>query len=296
MEPETASVTQSDLTYEETPIIQPVVQETVPSVPPEPRDALPEEQAPSVSHPTQSSFMSTLGTIFLFLILFTVGVGISVYLRQYMGSRTETSSQPSVTMKPLPTVSSPPYINNLLSPTASPTAALADLSAGWVTYHVISGSTKQPIPGVTFQLPSQVLAPICDGGSCASQGTYLSGGSRFTVAARGNGQLLVDARGNVALTDSSGKPFTVKQVTLSSGRKALDYSGLFSGTTVGGYTFSQMRGLMIEIDEDESLEMNHFAPSGVTAEFAKDDVEFDKIVASLMVARFSQATTSATQR
>jgi hypothetical protein len=177
-----------------------------------------------------------------------------------------------------------PYLDVLASPTASPTATVVDPYLGWKTVAVISGVTKQPVPGVSFKLPADVPAPICDGANCASQGTYLPNGSRFTVAPRGKGQLLVDARGTIVITDASGKPFTTKQITLAAGRRALEYSGLFSGTTVGGYTFSQMRGLMIEIDEDETLEMNHFTPSGVDADFAKDDALFDTIVASLTVA------------
>lgn len=267
------------LTYEETPVIEPVVEEKV---------ALPVE--PKQSH---GSFGANLGMILLFITLFGVGVGLSVFLRQFLATRSENTSQPTVT-NPTPTRAPSPYINAFLSPTASPTAAIADPYAGWKTYQVISGITKAAVVGISFKLPPDILAPICDGGSCASQGTYLPNGSRFTVAPRGKGQLLVDARGNIVVTDSSGKSFSTKQFTLTGGRKALEYSGLFSGTTVGGYTFSQMRGLMIEIDEDETLEMNHFTPSGVSAEFAKDDVLFDKIATTLMVARFPQATLTPT--
>ena len=260
--------------YEETPVIEPI---------------------PAEPNQPHHSIGTTLGMILLFIILFAVGVGLSVVLRQFIASRPETLPQPTA-IKPTSTTTPSPYINALLSPTASPTAAIVDSYAGWKTYQVISGTTKVAVPGISFKLPPEILSPICDGTSCASQGTYLPDGSRFTVAARGKGQLLVDARGNIVVTDSSGRSFTTKQVMLTGGRKALEYSGLFSGTTVGGYTFSQMRGLMIEIDEDETLEMNHFTPSGVTANFTKDDVLLDKIVASLTVARFSQATSSATRR
>lgn len=205
----------------------------------------------------------------LFIVLFAVGVWLSVVLRKFLASRSETPSQPTA-IKPTP------YVSGFLSPTASPTTAITDPYAGWETHKVISG--------ISFKLPPDVLSPICDGSNCASQGTYLPNGSRFTVAPRGKGHVLVDARGNIVVTDSSGKSFTTKPTTVAGGRNALEYSGLFSGTTVGGYTFSQMRGLMIEIDEDETLEMNHFTPSGVSAEFAKDEVLFDKIVASVTVA------------
>ncbi len=267
------------LTYEETPIIEPV------------------SPTPEVSQPKQThgSFGSTVGMILLFIVLFAVGVGLSVFLRQWLASRSVSPAQRTATsptpIPPTPDVKeASPTSGVLLTP--SPTSV--DPYAGWKTNQVISGVTKQPVPGISFKLPPEILTPICDGTNCASQGTYLPNGSRLTVAARGRGQLLVDARGNIVITDSSGKPFTTKNVTLAGGRKALEYAGLFSGTTVGGYTFSQMRGVMIEIDEDETLEMNHFTPSGVSAEFIKDDVLFDKIIASLTVSRFPQATTSAT--
>lgn len=274
------------LTYEETPVIEPIVQEPLTTSP----EVVPSSPQPRQTH---SSLWNTVVMILFFIILFAFGVGLSVILRQYFASRPEAPSQ-ITPVKPTSSNTQPPYVNALLAPTATPTAAIVDPYAGWKTYPVISGITKQPVPGISFKLPQEMLAPICDGESCASQGTYLSNGSRFTVAARGKGQLLVDARGNIVVTDSSGKLFSTKQITLIGGRKALEYSGLFSGTTVGGYTFSQMRGIMIEIDEDETLEMNHFTPSGVSAEFAKDDVLFDKIVASLLVAKFPQATLTPT--
>lgn len=269
-----------DLTYEETPVIEPIPASDVKEV------STPEVLSPPKTH---SSFGSTLGMIILFVILFAIGVGLSVVLRQYFASRSEAPPQTAIAT-PTPTIAPSPYVNALTSPTASPTAAIVGPYVGGKTYQVISGATKQPVLGISFKLPADVLAPMCDGATCASQGTYLPGGSRFTVAPRGKGQLLIDARGNVGLTDSSGKSFTVKQMTLQSGRKALEYTGDFRGSTVGGYTFSQMRGFMIEIDEGVTLEMNHFAPSGVSAEFTEDDVIFDEIIASLTVARFPQAT------
>lgn len=269
-QPEAASVSPpSPLNYEETPVIEPVPQE-----PPE------EIPSPELLAPPRHSFGGTVGIVFLFLILFVVGMGISVFLRQYLGSRSETSTVADV-LQPTPTSSPTPYVMNLLSPTATPTATIAPRSDVWKSYEVTSGTTKLPIAGLTFQLPPDVLAPICDGGNCASQGTYLPGGSRFTVAPRGRGQLLVDARGNVGLTDASGKSFVIKQVVLTNSKKALEYTGNFGGSTVGGYTFSSMHGFMIEIDDGMTLEMNHFAPSGLTVDFAADEEVFAKIVESV---------------
>lgn len=262
------------LTYEETPVIEPVPQE-----PPQ------EISSPAEhSHDMHHSFGSTVRMIFLFLVLFAVGMGISVVLRQYLGSYFQQSPETELVKSTLvSTVTPTPNVVALLTPIATPTAIAALSSDLWKSYPVIGGATKQTI-GMSFKLPPEILSPICDGASCASQGTYLPNGTRFTVAARGKGQLLADARGNIVVTDASGRAFMTKPTTVAGERKALEYTGLFSGTTVGGYTFSQMRGLMIEVDEDESLEMNHFIPSGVSADFAKDDALFDKIVASLTVA------------
>lgn len=262
------------LTYEETPVIEPIGEEPQHEV-----------QPPPAPH----SFGSTIGMILLFIILFGVGVGLSVFLRQYFeGQSTSQAGGQNPLPKSTPSIGSQtPTSGVLLTPTSLP-----DPYAGWIPYQVISGTTKAPISGISFKLPAEVLAPICDGGSCVSQGTYLPNGSRFTVAARGKGQSLADARGNIIVTDVSGKSFTTKPVTLLGGRKALEYSGLFSGTTVGGYTFAQMRGLMIEIDDTMTLEMNHFTPSGVNANFAADDIVFDKVVQSLVVSRFTTLTPS----
>ncbi|MDP1722037.1 MAG: hypothetical protein Q8L37_02400 [Candidatus Gottesmanbacteria bacterium] len=270
-QPQNSNVAQpSSLTYEETPVIESVPQEPPQEIP------FPSELPKPIHH----SFGSTIGMMILFLLLFAVGMGISVFLRQYLGSRSERSTV-AETIQPTPTSSPTPYVINLLSPTATPTATIAPRSDAWISYPVVSGTTKQPIVGVTFQLPPDVLPPICDGGNCASQGTYLPGGSRFTVAPRGRGQLLVDARGNVGLTDASGKSFVIKQVVLTNGKKALEYTGNFGGSTVGGYTFSSMHGFMIEIDDGMTLEMNNFAPAGLTVDFVGDEAVFTKIVATV---------------
>lgn len=271
--PEHANVQDhSPLTYEETPVIEPVPEEPPQEIP----------TPPELPAPASHSISSTVGMTLLFLVLFAAGMGISVFLRQYLGSASQPSTETElVKSTPVLTATPTPYVLAVSSPTATPTATIAPSTDVWKSYPVVSGATKQPIAGVTFMLPPEVLAPVCDGGNCASQGTYLPGGSRFTVAPRGRGQLLIDARGNVGLTDASGKSFTTKQITLEGGKKAIEYTGSFRGSTVGGYTFSSMHGYMIEIDDGLTVEMNHFAPSGLTVDFAADEVVFAKIVATV---------------
>ncbi|MBI4062311.1 hypothetical protein HY410_00145 [Candidatus Gottesmanbacteria bacterium] len=230
------------LVYEETPIIEPV-------------------KAPS----PQSSH--TIATIVFFILLFALGVWLSTFLRQYIPSNVPLESQITPTHIALP----------IASPTPLPVG-----EADWKTYGVLSGATKIAIPGISFRLPQDVLAPICDGASCASQGTYLPGGTRFTVAPRGGNQALRDFRGAV-VTDAGGRAFTTTPTTVA-GKQALEFSGLFTGTTGGGYSFTQMRGVMIEVDSTLWLEINHFTPTGVSADFASDDTLFNEILKTLVLA------------
>lgn len=261
-EPQTRETTpppEQRLEYEETPIIEPVAGDLNPS-PPTPTPA-PVTQMPQ----PKKSGPGFLTTLILLVILFIAGIGLSFFLRQFLPTGV---SMPKLT-GPAPTQT--PVL------TALPTSP-ADVYAGWKTYSVVSGVTRQPVTGISFKLPPDVVAPICDGGNCASQGTYLPGGTRFTVAPRGMGQLLPYYSGQI-LTDLSGQAFTVKTASVS-GLPAADFSGLFTGTTNGGYAFSQMHGLMIQVSPTFTLEVNHFTPNGVTADFASDDSLFSQILNS----------------
>lgn len=207
-----------------------------------------------------------IGTILFIIILFGLGVWLSMQLRSFF----TPAASPVVsvpTSAPLPSTSSAPQAS---------VSASADTA--WVTYQVLSGVTRQAISGVSYKLPSGVSAPVCDGGSCPSQGTNLPNGTRFTVAARGKGQLLPDFRGAI-LTDATGKEFTMKQTTIG-GVYGYEYIGAFTGRTGGGYTFTQMRGFLVPVNDNLSIEFNHFANVGVTSDFAKDDAIFDKIIGS----------------
>lgn len=281
------------LTYEETPIIDPrsgeVTKDSAPtpeSTPaPIPRkseayeasDVIPEaakifEPAPSASSETHEPShakppsRSHIGTIFFVVILFGLGVWLSMQLRSFFAP---TTSQDVVipTSAPLPVVT--PQEATQATSSATP-------DSSWVTYQVISGATRKAIAGVSYKLPASVSAPVCDGGSCPSQGTTLPGGTRFTVAARGVGQLLPDFRGAI-LTDATGKEFTMKQ-TIVGGVYAYEYIGNFTGRTGGGYTFTAMRGAQVPVNDTLAIEFNHFAPAGITTDFVKDDALFDTII------------------
>lgn len=240
-----------------------------PIPPPIPEGApLPVEETPEIPMPPppppppapKGSFFSTIGMIIVFIGLFGAGIWLSSFVRQLMPKAPATETQ--------------------IAPTA-PATTPADPLAGWKTYDATSG--------VSFKLPPEVLSPICDTTTCMSQGTYLPGGTRFTVAPRGAGQPLTDFRGS-AISDAGGIVFTTRDATVSA-HAAKEFTGVFSGKTVSGYGFTQMRGYMIEVTPTLSLELNHFTPSGVTADFAADDTLFDQIVGTLIL----PATESARQ-
>ncbi len=287
--------TQSGLPIEETPIIDPItapMTEQPESVIPEAtqifspssekQEPTPPENPPSNTRPAHNNHV---GTIIFVVILFGLGVWLSMQLRSFFAPA--TSQEVAVpTSVPLPITTVAPL------PVATSSAGVSDNT--WVTSQVISGATRTAISGVSFKLPSGLPPLTCDGASCPSQGTNLPNGTRFTVAARGKGQLLPDFRGAI-LTDASGREFTMKQ-TMIGGVYGYEYVGNFTGRTGGGYTFTAMRGVLVPVNDSLSIEFNHFAPSGVTSDFAKDDVIFDKIVGSFVTNVSSPASASSSAK
>jgi hypothetical protein len=241
------------LAYEETPIITVNAQPTSSA-------GGPTEEKPKKR---SGSCLKTVGIILLVVLLFAGGIWLSSFVRQYLPSAAPTAKSTTVNSAPTPS-------------TSTGTSATVDPYATWKLYSVISGFTKLPIPGLQFKLPPDVLSPICDGASCVSQGTYLPGGTRLTVAPRGTGQSLRDFRGTV-ITDANGVPIPTKLLSLN-GFSATEYNSSSSGQTVSGYAFSQMRGVMIPLSDSLSIEVNHFSPSGITADFAADDTLFNSII------------------
>lgn len=270
------------LTYEETPIIEPIVESThasaatshtqsETSVPNPAHQPSPQDHIPGVPHnPVKRSAGRAVGNIVFFVILFGLGVWLSLQLREFLATPAETVN-PETT--PTETVSAPTS-----APIKTASGSAVKPQGTWATYQVVSGSAKKIMSGVSYQLPSEITAPVCDGGNCPSQGTNLSGGTRFTVAARGKGFTLPDFRGAI-LTDAAGHQFVMKQ-SIVGGKNVYEYVGDFAGRTGGGYSFTKMRGVLVPVSETISVEFNHFAPVGITSDFAADDVLFDKIIAS----------------
>lgn len=233
------------------------------------------QSTPPASVQKGSGCLHSIGVAIIFIALFITGIWLSSFLREFLPSDFSVNS-PTAQLTPRDTPVS----------TESATAVSNGSLATWKTYEVISGATKLPVSGVNFKLPADVLKPICDGTNCASQGTYLPGGTRFTVAARGAGQLLADSRGG-SISDVGGVTFTTKQSTVG-GRVATEFTGTFTGRTISGYTFTRMRGVMIVLNDTTSIEVNHFVPAGITADFDTDDTLFNSILQTFMIAGGTQ--------
>ncbi len=273
------------LVYEETPVIE--------SVPPMPEshdhassteyseavDALTHRPQLTSPHelPTRTKSIRSEGkgilsgvSLLVFLLLFMVGVWISGAIRQFLPTNNSA----------IDSTSSPVVPDTAIDSGTAPSPQVDSL-ASWKSYDIISGITKKPVSGISFTLPPNVLAPVCDSSSCASQGTYLPGGTRFTVAARGSGQSLRDYRGT-AISDSNGVTFTSKEVRIA-GKNAMEFIGTFTGRTISGYAFTAMRGVMIPLTDSTSVEFNHFVPSGIVADFDSDDALFDTILSNIRI-------------
>lgn len=228
----------------------PIPIEETPEIPMEP-SAQARPKVPPPPPMPQVSRSSTVIIILVFLILFVAGILLSSYIRPFFPGRGAVIPKPTSVI---------------------PTPTPVDPFAGWKTL---------TIAGLSYKLPPDVLAPVCDGASCASQGTYLPGGTRFTVASRGP---------SAFVTDANGVAFVNKDATIS-GYVATEFSGTFTGRTITGYLFTQMHGFMITVSPTATLEINHFTPAGITTDFAADDTLFTKIVSTL---NFSPTPATAT--
>ena len=247
------------LTYEETPPIEPITE-------PEP-DLFPPKKP-------ENKTASIVTAVVFFILLFIVGFWLSGTFRKYIGNIGNVFEGTKKTnVSPTPT---PKEFNG-----SSISGSGEDRFGSWNVHHVLNGRTRTVYEGISFKLPTDVLPPICDGSACGSQGTYLPGGTRFTVALRGTGQVLPDYRGKL-ISDLKGIEFA-ETPKIILGQTATEFNGSFVGTTVGGYVFTRMRGVMMPVTDTISLEMNHFSPQGITANFESDDLIFENILETLVL-------------
>lgn len=284
--------TQPDMQYEETPVITPIEEQvsqpessTSPIEEQMTQDAQMDAPAPLPKKRSPKSFI--IG-FFIFLILFVVGYALSGVIRNIITKTAEQKVATKTTITPTNTPAEilqtePTATESSLSALAIPKTLttptpLASASA-WKQYNPVHGTTRAPITTIQLSLPGTILAPVCDGSSCGSQGTYLPGGTRLTIAPRGAGEVLADYRGKI-ISDASGKALVTKETTIA-GKKATEYTTDTTGSTVAGYAFTTMHGYMIEVTDTLSFEINHFSPSGSTTDFAADDAVFKSIVATI---------------
>ena len=288
-EPKTPEPT---ITYEETPILTPVAESPVTqdqSVTSNQESASPSQEPQSdipALPPKKRSIQSILKGLIIFVVLFIVGYALSGVVQNVIKTTAEKTATKEVpTPTPAPTLmtketeATESGLTVLTMPTIMVTPMIQASPSAWKQYNPVHGKTRGAITTIQFSLPSTILAPICDGTSCGSQGTYLPGGTRLTIAPRGVGEVLPDYRGKI-ISDASGKTLTTKETTIA-GKKATEYTTDTTGATAGGYAFTTMHGYMIEVTDTLSFEINHFSPSGVTADFAADDAMFKSIVATI---------------
>jgi hypothetical protein len=282
-----------ELVYEETPIIEPIVDEP---------QSQPVSSAPDVSYtppqngnpnnPKKSKFMINL---IIIIVLLAAGVGASVFIRN-MQPDYQLENKTSVVVAPTPTVADIAKENTNLTDTpvsttkggviVNPTAVPSNpKSVKPITDSSWKNHTFQSKSGITvsYQMPNSVLDLVCDGGSCPSQGAYLPGKTRLTLDTKSYA-FNADDFSKTIITDAGGKKFTTTATTVL-GKPSLEFTGTFNGITTGGYAFTQMHGFMILISTTETLEINHFAPAGIQADFAGDDQIFNTVVKSLTISK-----------
>lgn len=231
-----------------------------------------------------------IGTILLFALLFAGGIGIGILLRQATNSNSDNSSEATTGMAALPTVTEEQ--EDLMMPEEmvvededvivddqDVSGPVADDLSQWQEYQVLSQGVD--VEGVKLMLPQDLLPPTCDGGTCASYGTYLPGGTRLTIAPRGDGHQLPHISGSI-ITDVGGQSFQSEDRTVA-GYSSVGFQGTFNGTTTGGYAFEQMSGVLIELSDTFALEVNHFSPPGVETDFEADHELFEQILSSIII-------------
>lgn len=215
-----------------------------------------------------------LPTLLLVIVLLAIGVGISLIIRQF------TNDIPSISTfvpgMPGSVTATPSVPAQTASPTPNP-----DAMEGWRTESVFTGTANVAYPGVTYRLPADILTPICDGALCVSRGTYLPGGTRFTVSFKTETKT-ADEFLHTVVTDAASNAFDTQEASMA-GRPARTYAGSFAGQTTGGYQFTRLAGIMILLPDNRVLEFNHFSPLGLNADFTSDEALFQKIVGTVKI-------------
>jgi hypothetical protein len=297
------------LEYEETPIIEPV-QEPVPAdqtgFVPQAEGTHPVTETPETKPIAQQNKSSEkksatcLGNIAAYLLVFILGITATIIWRmygtQFMSSVNKSQVAPVATPSAVPTETPESTISAGINPTVAATPPVATIKvtvapvptslppisvAGWKTTGV-GLKSGYSVPPMSIQLPPELEELSCDPPGCTSEGTDLPGGTRFTVAIHAFSKPIMNFTKS-KVTDASGRSFPDVSETAVSGKPALLFSGEFTGSTLGGYTFSRMRGIMVLVDPKLTLEINHFTYTGKSADFAADDKILDRIISTVTI-------------
>jgi hypothetical protein len=251
------------LEYEETPIIEPIEEKDLPG-------PLNTPELSTHSRHGKRPLAGIKKSVF-FLFLFLLGVGGVTFLRPFF----ETLTFPFFQQTTKDTRSEIPQ--------NTPPSETVDETFEWNSF-----STKAGMNFLTYKLPKEVLPPVCDGSACPSEGTFLPGGTRFTVSTKITNTPIVNFA-KLIVKDAGGKVFDTQEATVS-GHTAVNFSGSFLGLTTGGYSFTRMHGVMIYVAPTIAVEFNHFSPNGITSEFEKDDAVFSQILKTITFVSTSSAT------
>lgn len=231
-----------------------------PVILPKASDQPPPEPPPIPMKPTGGAhWRKLLINLLIFAVLFGLGIGASLLVQRFFNNTNNVNpGQAYIETTPIPT---PDNQNNLTR-----------------IYRILKDKNDTATQYVV-NLPTEVLIPVCDDSICQSRGSYLPGGTRLTVVFKSDPKPAPNFDQTV-ITDVTGKKFETTTATVA-GMLAREYQGVFIGTTSGGYRFTQMHGFMIKVPTGNLLEINHFAPAGITTDFAGDEAVFSKIITSL---------------
>jgi hypothetical protein len=289
------------LVYEETPILEPVGDTN--DINPEPDKLVSTQTMPSMPSgsypkPKNSTVKSILVNSILLLIIFFLGIGITLLWRYIKGSnfKTQTSSAIVKTPTTIPTETPESTISAEITPQMTPILKITPTGkittvtpiiikpgsvAGW---QKIAVGTKAgySVPEITLEIPSDINLLVCDPPGCSSEGTELTGKTRLTVAVRKLSKP-IDNFEKSKITDAGEKVFPNTNLVSIAGKTAIMFNGEFNGTTTGGYIFTKMRGIMIQITPTLLLEINHFTPTGKQVDFVADDATFNQILGTVKI-------------
>ncbi|OGG08606.1 hypothetical protein A2154_00690 [Candidatus Gottesmanbacteria bacterium RBG_16_43_7] len=231
------------------------------AVGPESSSFFPSEQALRSHH--QIIIPKLITNAVILAVLFGLGMAISI---AYHRIKSRSAQSPAA-------VVAPQSVQKQETPT--PKAATPVSRGLYEVKTTVAGRGS----GIFIRLPPEMLVPICDSQACTSYGSYLSGGTRFTVSIRSD-QALISNFSDANITDANSTPFVNRNMTLN-GKNAREFTGDFEGTTSGGFRFTKMHGVLIQLDQRGVLELNHFAPAGINVDFDRDDEVFSQIISTV---------------